>query len=1286
MSTARDDSPDDASHACSITVLQAKPGKRATKQHTWRADPKPGRWDTLPYAAGDRFLFEEHPVANIRDVGALIDRLRGDPNLMVVRGAISQAAREEIAQGRPWLVRKLSGPGVIGSLDDVPRYHLMVDIDNYSCALLDLIDDPEAVVRRAIAELLPAEFQDVTCFFQFSCSTGFKNGVIGIHLWCWLDRPLDSPTIKRWLKDKTVAINPRAKVKGACKVDCSILSGNIPHYIADPIVEGGHDPLPRRTGFIEGEADFVTLPEDLQTSPNHKPFNATWTGSAELKRQYDKLASALSYVPNDDVDREDWVRIGLAIKAHLGEHGRDLWLEWSKSSSKSGASGKTDTAEKAWDCFHPTSISGRTIFYLARKAGWEWDDNSVPADHGLPAFYPAPTEPRVAALLRQNDAIRAAIAAGALRGAVRAESRRQREEALGEVEDREALSRTDKARISRRARRAALAAFGLPKLPVATRTLVTGAQGTGKTTEVARALAEIRGSVAVRVLVPTEDKAAEFLADYQAAAGPDSLPAIHVRGRASSDGETFLCPRHKVVTKAINKGVNVRENICKTCQLRPIALVQLGCGYEQQYAAIAAMRDRGGVFIGSHQYLHVNMPGPQANIVIVDEAVPLIGADILEVSPSALFDPMPFPATSLSAATAANITSNATVRALQQDAPVAALAAADITPDRLKDAISALSAAQDDPGRDLSGDMEDVNLNAAIEAIPEDKAGKALIVLSAVLRELKTGRHSFAAVVFHPQREVTIDGKKERMPRLRVHRLKPVVGVTRQTTVLLLDGTGNLDLNEAQFGPLKHVHTPVERDAYVIGTTGKSYSRQSITGCDRNGEARSSKLQNEAARLRQDIATIAARQPGEVFVAASLKAAEVLAPEMPSNVTREWHKEMPPHFNALRGLNTWEDCATAVAVGRESISVEQLEDFARCFMADDPLPFVSHADVELPADWPWKKGWPFRATRGRRMRDGSVQPVEVEVHPDPRCQRILEQIREAEIVQSVDRVRPVFNRRRVVAMNSLVLDLTYDRVWSHADLAAGGPLLWRLFHAYGMLPLGKADLYEAYRTEFVSENATKWALQKAHGKGVGAQIISIYLEFHPLSIFRYRRSGQRGSDNQILVNLARHPDPRAAVEAVLGPLAVWELVEPQQAQPQAEPSPAEPDPAEEPPAPPQPPRRRNHRWPPRAPGRSRRRRRGALGGGLAEVVQLFDQARAAPTPAPPLPSREQIARLKDLSRRLAVARPPQRWGDEFDQFKEDFWRQRMAAARERWLTSVGLGPSNSALSQWGAVA
>lgn len=95
-----------------------------------------------------------------------------------------------------------------------------------------------------------------------------------------------------------------------------------------------------------------------------------WRGASDPRGTYEAVASALEYIRNDDVDGSSWITICNAIKAALGPAGRDLWLDWSKSSAKSGASGKSNTAEKRYDTARPTKIGAGTIYYMAEQRGW----------------------------------------------------------------------------------------------------------------------------------------------------------------------------------------------------------------------------------------------------------------------------------------------------------------------------------------------------------------------------------------------------------------------------------------------------------------------------------------------------------------------------------------------------------------------------------------------------------------------------------------------------------------------------------------------------------------------------------------------------------------------------------------------------------------------------------------------------------------------------------------------------------------------------------------------------
>lgn len=791
----------------------------------------------------------------------------------------------------------------------------------------------------------------------------------------------------------------------------------------------------------------------------------------------------------------------------------------------------------------PTAMRSKIAAQLRACASGAWDEGHAVLQqarlqhdphtaqpvrpHRLPPYYPACAEPRDEALERQRELISTRIRDGALRAGVRREVRRRAKEAIAADES---LTGKQKRAVRRRIRRKVMRERRLLKLPCVRIALITGSQGTGKTRLSIEEIAEIKGDVVICDTQPSLAKAEEVARDYRVVATANSMPALVCRGRGAPDPEADdnarMCRRHEVVNRAARKGINIRKAICQTC---PFAGE---CGYLRQEAAIQAMGER-GLFLQAREYLFFPSPAPAPDILIADEAVTITAiADVVEFSPHELQDVVSyFGGSDLANVIRANETINKLADALKQSEPLKALRDANVTIKDLSFACRMLESAGDARRPEIDGRMSDDDIDKALASIKGSEIANALMTVDAVIREMKTGRDTLTAVVYDPRRKVKVNGREERLPRLRVHRLHGLRGVNGGTTVLLLDGTGSPDLNRALFGvDLEHHHIPIERDAYVTGTKGKSYSRQSITGCDSYGKPIPNKMA-AAARLRVEIAGVATDEAkaGPALLAATLRAIEAIVEmQMLPDTVRTGH------FGAVRGINAWEDCVTSVCVGREGVSIEQLEDMTRAYMAEDPEPFVSF-DKAPPEEWPWQT-WPYRASRGRRMRDGSVQPIEVEVHPDPRCQEVLEQIREAEAVQTADRTRPIFNRRSLILANDLCLDVTYDRILTHAELVAGGTRWERAWQANGVLPLGAADLHQVHHGLFPTEEAARNALKKDPPKwGPTPNRYSIWAE----TPFTYRRVGQPGRVSRILVDVQRHPDPRAAVEMVLGPLAMF---------------------------------------------------------------------------------------------------------------------------------------------------
>ena len=146
------------------------------------------------------------------------------------------------------------------------------------------------------------------------------------------------------------------------------------------------------------------------------------------------------------------------------------------------------------------------------------------------------------------------------------------------------------------------------------------------------------------------------------------------------------------------------------------------------------------------------------------------------------------------------------------------------------------------------------------------------------------------------------------------------------------------------------------------------------------------------------------RQDGPVFVCATKKAEDVLAPILPGVARSRPLRRGARH----QRLGRMPDGGT-VGVSRYRLSGSRR--WRARSPSTDREPFQAF-------------GCYVRQTRGRRMRSGEVRPVEVEVHPDPRCQELLEQIREAEIVRGRRPGAADLQRASIVLLNELALDVT----------------------------------------------------------------------------------------------------------------------------------------------------------------------------------------------------------------------------------------------------------------------
>lgn len=79
-----------------------------------------------------------------------------------------------------------------------------------------------------------------------------------------------------------------------------------------------------------------------------------------------RIESALVYI-NADCGYDDWIKVGMAVHAELGEQGLAIWDWWSARGSKYPG---TREIESHYTSFKPGAVTGGTLYRMAMDNGW----------------------------------------------------------------------------------------------------------------------------------------------------------------------------------------------------------------------------------------------------------------------------------------------------------------------------------------------------------------------------------------------------------------------------------------------------------------------------------------------------------------------------------------------------------------------------------------------------------------------------------------------------------------------------------------------------------------------------------------------------------------------------------------------------------------------------------------------------------------------------------------------------------------------------------------------------
>jgi hypothetical protein len=330
--------------------------------------------------------------------------------------------------------------------------------------------------------------------------------------------------------------------------------------------------------------------------------------------------------------------------------------------------------------------------------------------------------------------------------------------------------------------------------------------------------------------------------------------------------------------------------------------------------------------------------------------------------------------------------------------------------------------------------------------------------------------------------------------------------------VLVLDADLDPTIGRKFLPRLEVVEVPVERRAEVIQVRDTACSRRRLLAWDEAPEAEVSRAANRLADV-QALFNVEAARGNRVLLVTYKAAATRLT--VPAGCAVEW-------FGNIRGLDRYKNFDTVIVAGRQQLPVDAVEAQARALFADDPEPLNLTGEL-------------VEQDRGYRLRDGSHACARVWVHLDPRVQAVLEQVRERETAQAIDRLRLIHRTvpARVIVLSNLVLDLTVDRLTTWREIM---PSRLEQAAAHGpAVPLSASELHRCFPKLWLTFKAARYDQDMCPF----SHIIDLLGKTGIYRHAQYKRGNQKRPTPALVRSDA--PDPRAALESVVGPVDWFEV-------------------------------------------------------------------------------------------------------------------------------------------------
>jgi hypothetical protein len=532
-----------------------------------------------------------------------------------------------------------------------------------------------------------------------------------------------------------------------------------------------------------------------------------------------------------------------------------------------------------------------------------------------------------------------------------------------------------------------------------------------------------------------------------------------------------LCKRH-VAAEALSKaGLPVYPNLCKRSQgpgSPPVKCAHYDhCDYLAQFQTA-------DVYIYTHAHLPVERGRAEtwlAREVIIDES-PLMGLIETVKMPFALLtDPrIPAVAKSLCSDVAA---------ALQTRQPLQPrFAAAAGHRGELAAALAALAATPALSPSDTDAQQQ-ATLRQSLNLRPIRLLLSQLEAETAIRPDPQSALYAAATgeIVLHHRKKIT--------------RFDRTDGT--QPEIFILDACASRRITERFFEIESFVPMAVDRNARVVQCHSTRCSTTSMVPA-KNGDATS---RTDAARRLGEVTDLIERMAADgkqVLVIGPVAVVGNPSKGTPALITVPSHCELA-HFNALKGIDHWKEFDVVIVIGRNEPPVAVFEDIARAIFFDDPQA------LNLTGTWTTE-------VRGYSTT-GAASGVDVAVHADPRVQEVVEQVRECESLQAIDRIRLMHCAREktVILLSNLPLDLVVHEFRTWDELMHGLRIERAWTAADGILPLSPEWLATNHPELWSTPGAAKADVARARKKEHFPNSISL----RKMSLFEvdYKPLGQR---------------------------------------------------------------------------------------------------------------------------------------------------------------------------------